>query len=191
MALRNDINAQVKNDLINYSSAIDGQAYILLGETAMGDTPARIYYYDVASTATVDGENILAATGMGGTGRFKKNPVQQINADWNSTSGPSQILNKPTITTAKRQETYSGTSDSSGVYTVTFGTAFSVAPNIQAGLVNQSSTDHFIRVSSVSATGFTVNVFSRTPVTLLGISLLPGTIANVSGDSIDVLVTEK
>lgn len=97
MALRNDINAQFKNDLINYNSAIDGQAYILLGNTVMGDTPTRFYYYDASSSATADGENVLSATGMGGVGRFIKLPVQEVNPDWNSSSGFSQILNKPSL----------------------------------------------------------------------------------------------
>src|SRR4029078_10038095 len=96
MALRNDINAQFKSDLINYTSAIDGQAYILLGETVMGDTPARIYYYDANSSASADGENIITATGMG-VGRFIKNPIQQANSDWNAVSGMTQILNNPAI----------------------------------------------------------------------------------------------
>ena len=70
MALHNDLNAEVKNDLVNFASAINGQAYICLGDTAVGDSYVRIYYYDSASTATADGEAVLSATGMGGTGRF-------------------------------------------------------------------------------------------------------------------------
>jgi len=99
--------------------------------------------------------------------------------------------NFPTPSTPKRQETYSGTSDSSGAYTVTFANSFVVAPAVNPSLPNQSNTDHFYRITSVSTTGFTINVYSRTPVTVLGISLLPGNIANVVGDAIDVLVTEK
>lgn len=76
MALRNDLNAQTKSDIKNYNSAIDGQAYVCLGESAMGDYPIRIYFYDVASTATADDDNVLAATGMGGTGRYLKNPTE-------------------------------------------------------------------------------------------------------------------
>jgi len=213
MALKNDLNAQFKSDLVNYNGASDAQAYILLGETVVGDTPVRIYHYDASSTATPDGENVLNAVGMG-VGRFIKDFLQefnpglatvastgdyddllnkptipgQVNSDWNSASGVSEILNKPVI---KRQETYSGTSNSSGVYTVTFSTSFSVAPNIQANIINQSSTDQFLRITNVSATGFTINIFERAPVTLLGISLLPGNVNNVNGASIDVLITEK
>jgi len=185
MALRNDINAETKSDLTAYNGATDGQAYILLGESSPGDTPVRIYYYKSASTATVDGENVLDATGMG-VGRFLKNPVQQINADWNSTSGSSQILNKPAIPSSfKRQETYSGTTNSSGNYTVTFGTSYSVAPNIQANIIGGSNTN-LIKITSISNTGFTVNVVNRTDV----VGLLPS-YSNVNGASVDVIVTEK
>lgn len=188
MALRNDLNAQVKADLTNFSSAIDGQAYILLGESAMGDRTFRVYYYDASSSVTADGDNVLTPTGMGGTGRFIKikveefNPAAQVNSDWNSVSGISEILNKPSL---KKQETFSGTTNSSGNYTVTFGTAYSVAPNIQANIIGGSNTN-LIKITSVSTTGFTVNVVNRVDV----IGLLP-TYNNVNGASVDVLITEK
>lgn len=110
------------------------------------------------------------------------------------TAGDYGIVNVDTkgrILSGKRSEIFSGTSNSSGIYTVTFGTSYSVAPNIQASITNQSSTDQFIRISSISTTGFTINVFQRSPVTILGISLLPGSVTNVNGASIDVVVIEK
>lgn len=91
----------------------------------------------------------------------------------------------------KRRETYSGTTNASGVYTVSFATAYAAAPNIQANIVNQSATNQFLRVSSVSTTGFTVNAFQRSSVTLLGIDLLLFATTNVNGASVDVIITEK
>lgn len=93
----------------------------------------------------------------------------------------------PTISTgtSKRVETYSGTSNGSGNYTVTFATAFAVAPNIQANIVNGSNTQ-IMKITSVSTTGFTVNVTNRTDV----LGLLPS-YSNVSAASVDVVVTEK
>lgn len=81
-------------------------------------------------------------------------PAGQVNSDWNSVSGLSQILNKPTIPTisgatgfyglatvsnglvtgGKKKELFSGTSNASGVYTVTFANTYSVAPNVQASI---------------------------------------------------------
>lgn len=85
----------------------------------------------------------------------------------------------------KRQETYSGTTIAAGTYTVTFGTAYSVAPNVQANIINGTDTQN-IRITSISTTGFTVLVRNRTDV----VGLLPSW-SNVSGANVDVLITEK
>jgi hypothetical protein len=98
----------------------------------------------------------------------------------------TDLTNKPKIPVP-----YSGTSNASGVYTVTFAQAYSVAPNIQANIVNQSATNQFIRITSISTTGFTVNVFQRNSINLLGTDVLLFSTANVSGASVDVLITEK
>lgn len=37
----------------------------------------------------------------------------------------------------KRHETYNGTTNANGVYTVTFATAYAVAPNVQASMVTE------------------------------------------------------
>src|SRR6478736_6367550 len=161
MALKNDLNAQYKSDLINYNGATDGQ-------------------------------NVLAATGMG-VGRFIKAPLQEFNPGLATvaTSGSyNDLSNKPTIPSMKRQETYSGTTNSSGIYTVTFGTSYSVAPNIQARVVGGNSNQVII-INSISTTGFTVTVVERQTSTLLGIVILQNTTVNVNGASIDVLITEK
>lgn len=84
----------------------------------------------------------------------------------------------------KRRETFSGTTNGSGIYTATY-TAYSVAPNIQANILGGSDTQ-FIRLTSVSSTTFSVTVRNRTDV----LGLLP-TYANVSGASVDVLISEK
>lgn len=93
--------------------------------------------------------------------------------------------NRSWAISAKRQETYSGTTNSSGNYTVTFGTAYTVAPNIQANITAGTNTN-LIKITSVIASGFTVNVVNRTDV----IGLLP-TYSNVTGATVDVLITEK
>jgi hypothetical protein len=92
---------------------------------------------------------------------------------------------------SKPQQTYSGTTDVNGNYAVTFGSAYSVAPNIQANIVNQANANQFIQIVSVSTTGFTVNAYSRGILTILGIDVLGGTVSNVNGAAVDVLITEK
>lgn len=106
-----------------------------------------------------------------------------------ATSGSyNDLTNKPTL---KRIESYSGSTDGSGAYTVTFSTSYTVAPNVQASIPNQSATNQFVRVSSVSTTGFTINVFARNSINLLGTDVLLFTTTNVSSATVDVLVVEK
>lgn len=88
-------------------------------------------------------------------------------------------------TAIKRQETYSGTTNASGVYSVTFPAAFPVAPNIQANIIGATDTQN-IRITSITTTGFSVLVRNRVDV----IGLLP-TYANVNGATVDVLITAK
>lgn len=89
------------------------------------------------------------------------------------------------ISQAKRRETYSGTTNSSGVYTVTFATSYSTTPNIQANIIGGSDIQ-MIRITSISTTGFTVLV--REITSLVG--LLP-TYNNVNGAIVDILISEK
>lgn len=114
-------------------------------------------------------------------------PAAQVNSDWNSVSGVSQILNKPTI---KRQLTFLGTTDGSGNYTVTYGTAFGATPDVQPQL--QSSTAlQLVRITASSTTGFTVQATTRTVISLLGVDLLSGTSTALASASVSVLVTER
>jgi len=184
MALRNDINAETKADLVAFNSAADGQAYILLGETAKGDTPIRFYYYDVASTATVDGENVLSTTGMGNVGRYIKETIEQVNSDWLASSGNALILNKPTIPTALRQERYSGTTNASGVYSITYGTTFASEPNVQFNIKGGTNKMTILLTSSTTS-GCSFLVEARADV----LGLLPS-YSNVNGAAVKVLVTE-
>lgn len=85
----------------------------------------------------------------------------------------------------KKVETFSGTTNASGVYSVTFPAAYSLAPNIQANIVNGTDTQT-IRITSVTTTGCSVLVRNRVDV----IGLLP-TYANVNGASVDILITAK
>lgn len=98
----------------------------------------------------------------------------------------NDLSNKPKIST-----TYSGTTNSSGIYTVTFSQVYSVAPNIQANITNQGSTNQFIRITSVTTTGFTVHVFQRNSINLLGTDVLLFSTSNVNEASVDVVITEK
>lgn len=87
---------------------------------------------------------------------------------------------------AKRQETYSVTTNASGVASVTFSTVYAVAPNIQINPTNFSSDNQFARVTAITTTGFTVLCRLRTDL----VGLLP-TFSNINGATVDILITAK
>lgn len=94
------------------------------------------------------------------------------------------------IPDVKRQETYLGTSDGSGNYTVTYSTAYPTTPDVQPQIQNATVTQS-VRITSTSTTGFTVQVTNRAVTSVLGIDLISGTATAVSGASVSVLVTAR
>lgn len=93
------------------------------------------------------------------------------------------VLDVPII---KRQESYKGTTDASGNYTITFSVSYSSTPHIQANPIG-GTTEIFLKIVSVSTTGFVVNVFQR--VSVLSLALSTAT-TPVSGATVDVFITE-
>lgn len=132
-------------------------------------------------------------------------PAAQVNCDWNSVSGVSQLLNKPSLAAVattgdyndlsnlpsiRRIETYLGTTDSSGNYTVTYSTAFSSIPHVQA-ILQSPTTQQQVRITATSTTGFTVNATNRATVNLLSTDLLLGNTTPLVGASVSVLVVSR
>lgn len=110
----------------------------------------------------------------------------------------SGIINKIIIATMSNGDTvqtpvlkipvsYSGTTNASGLYTVTFATAYSTTPNIQANVIGQG-TEVQSRIVSVSTTGFSVHVFQRVAVLTLALSTAT---TNVSGATVHAVITEN
>lgn len=211
--MRNDLSAGTKADLIAYNGSLTDQCFIVAGDSTIGDSIGRFYYYNPTSTLTADGELVLPAVGMGGTGRyirlspdiiqsdwgqsdtnkvdFIKNkptiPAAQVQSDWNAVTGLGAILNKPTL---KRQEIYSGTTNSSGIVNITFSSAFPVAPNVQPVVIGMTANQNF-RLVSVSTTGCQVHVFQRNSINLLGADILLSTTVDVNNANVEVLVSQK
>lgn len=121
--------------------------------------------------------------------------IIMVNTAGNSTAISSALFKswvKGTVSsTQKRQETYSGTTNGSGIYTVVFPVAFSVTPNIQASMPVQANTNQYLRISALSTTGFTVNAYSFNTNTLLGIVGLVSATTALSSIAVDAMVTQK
>jgi hypothetical protein len=60
-------------------------------------------YLDQGGANEISAANAKAAYTHSGTAHAPSNAEQNVNADWNSVSGDSQILNKPTLGTAAAQ----------------------------------------------------------------------------------------
>lgn len=103
--------------------------------------------------------------------------------------GKVTVDTKGRVSAGKRQEIYTGTTNASGVYSVTFGTAFSVTPNIQANIVG-GTPNQFI-VMTRATTGFTCTVYQRSSVTLLAVEVLLAATTLVNGATVDVIITEN
>lgn len=171
----------------------------LLGHISQGDGFWAVYYWDPSSADAHNFPLVIKQTAAGATGRWL---LYASQVDWNSATASSlkTILNKPVLhavatsgnyndlsnkPSIKRHETFTGTTNASGNYTVTFAQAFSTAPDVQAQLINPADND-FIRVMSITTTGCTVNARRRTDI----VGLLP-TFANLNSASVTVLITER
>jgi len=133
-------------------------------------------WQDGSTVATDDFEAVGSLLGDPNVGRWIRvelSSIPQVNSDWNSTSGPSQILNKPTIPAASpliqriRVQT-----NTSGAYTWTFPTAFSGTPVVEITVEDGADASWNHRITSLSSTAVSIQLGKLTATSLLGINLL-------------------
>lgn len=115
---------------------------------------------------------------------------QRINLKVNISDTASMLSPYLKSFQVRRQEPFLGTTDGSGNYTVTYGTAYPATPDVQPQL-QAGTPSQVVRITASSTTGFTVNVTNRASVTILGIDVLLATTTAVSGASVSVLVTAR
>lgn len=86
----------------------------------------------------------------------------------------------------KRIDTYSGTTDSNGLFTVTYATEFPEIPSVHPAPPD-SSNQAWVKVSSTT-TGFSLKLVQRSAVTLLAVEVLLAGVSNVVGASVKAIV---
>ncbi len=95
------------------------------------------------------------------------------------------------VNVLKRIETYSGTTDASGNYTVVFATPFTAAPHVNPVTFPAADSTTRVRVTAASTTGFTVKTEKNPSIDVLGIAVLQVGTANVASVPVRVLVIES
>lgn len=128
------------------------------------------------SDSTTIGRSLLTASNQAAVQTIVGMPAAQVNSDWTASSGAAQILNKPVK--------YTGSTNGSGIYSVTYGSAYSSKPHIVFSVEGGTNKDTSI-LTSTTTTGFSILVERRSDV----IGLLP-TYAPVSGITVNVTVTQ-
>lgn len=96
---------------------------------------------------------------------------------------------KPTSITAN-VTSYTGTSDASGNWTVTFPVAKLTIPHVNPQLYPPTNSFMICRLTSVSLTGFTVKIETRTTLNVVGIDLLSSAATNLASQPIRALVVD-
>lgn len=138
---------------------------------------------DVGAAASVHSHAISDVTGLQSSLDSKASAA--------SLSGYATTGALTSATTGLRKvETFLGTTDASGNFTITFANTYTTTPDVQpqiiGGTFNQS-----VRVVSVSNTGCVVQAAQRNLVTLLSVEVLLGATVNLVGASVTVQVTPR
>lgn len=154
--------------IVEYQGDPGGTYYT--GRFLIPSNPSNSYLWMYDGNTTLP---IFAAlgTGLNWNGTTLSNSAAAVNADWNSNSGLSQILNKPTIQAIQRTR---ATTNTSGVFSWTFPSAYGtgVIPIIEMTVEDNSAATWNHQITAISNTGVTIQLTKTTAVTVLGVSVL-------------------
>lgn len=181
------------NDLTNKPTIPTNTNQLTNGAGFITKTDGDGYYkpigYNPAWT-DVTGKPTFATVSTSGSYNDLSNkptiPATQVNSDWNANSGLAQILNKPSI---KRIETYTGTTNASGIYTVTYANAFSSKPKVLVSYEGANNKNN-VFVSASSTTGFTITATQYNAISALGFEVLAGAPTALTSATVNVIVIE-
>jgi hypothetical protein len=105
-------------------------------------------------------------------------------------ANPAGYLTSTSVTGLRKTETFLGTTDASGNFTITFANTYSTPPDVQPQIIG-GTFNQTVRVVSVTNTGCVVQAAQRNLVTLLSIEVLLGATVNLVGASVTVQVTSR
>jgi len=118
------------------------------------------------------------AGAKGNTGNTGAQGPQGVKGDTGATG--------PAGADAKRIDTYVGTTDANGLYTVAYPTPFAAVPSVQPE-PPLAANQVWVKVSS-TATGFSLRLVQRASATVLGIEILVAATTNVASAPARVVV---
>lgn len=179
----------MQNRLTNWST-LRGRQYSVLPTGPKGDTGVQGNTGTQGTVGSQGTQGIQGATGpqgaQGNTGvAGSAGPTGNTGATGatgaTGPQGPSGI--------SLRIDRYSGTTDGSGNWTVTYPTAFSAVPQVQLQLT-APTTEQICRLTASTTTGFTANVFARVSLTVATLNLLSFSVNNVASAPIKAIVVE-
>lgn len=154
----------------------------------------------VTSVNTKTGTVVLNATDVGAAAFGHTHVISEVvglqtsldsKATTSSlTAGLATKANTAALTGMRKVETFLGTSDASGNFTITFANTYTTPPDVQPQIVG-GTFNQFVRIVSVSNTGCVINSGQRNTVQLLGLEVLLGATVALVGASISVQVTPR
>lgn len=153
-----------------------------------GTTKADVGLGNANNTADLD-KPISNATQAALDGKFNTpagTTAQYVRG--NGTLAPFPTL--PDITGLRKAETFRGTTNSSGNYTITFANAYATPPDVQPQIIG-GNFNQFVRVVSISTTQAVVQVAQRSAVTLLAVEVLLAATVPVNGADVSIVVTPR
>jgi len=156
--------------------------------------------YPVTSVNTKTGAVVLTNTDVGAAASVHSHAISDViglqssldsKASTASLSGYATTGALTTATTGLRKvETFLGTTDASGNFTITFANTYTTPPDVQPQIIGGTFSQS-VRVVSVSNTGCVVQAAQRNLVTLLSVEVLLGATVNLVGASVTVQVTPR
>ncbi|UAV84526.1 hypothetical protein PHB09_030 [Pseudomonas phage PHB09] len=168
--LQDDLNLMKKTDTIDYNAITNKPTIPTVS-------------YPVTSVNTKKGDVVITSSDTGSAPAVHTHDIASV------TGLQAALDSKASNSSIRKQEVFSGVTDSSGNYTVVFSIPYTVTPNIQYRIIGGTYNQTLKVVAS--KTGFTVSAGVRVGLTVAGLSVLGADVTAATGVSVDVLVTAK